>query len=100
MNPWNLIGSAKLLGGATVVIVLWFGYGTIQSVINRYTSMSGELERISKENTLLKSRLESYNLRIDRRDQAINSSSCAEDIKDKIKHPDKIEPPFNPFKPK
>lgn len=91
---WGL----RLIPVALIAIVFYFGWTNVQSVVDRYTAMSGKIERLSHENALLTSRLSSYNLRIARRDDAIAASKCATDIKRWIAHPEDLPQKFDPFK--
>ena len=95
---WALVPSQfKLAGLAGLGIVVWFAYGTVQSVIDRYSNMASQNESLSHTNSLLTSRLASYNLRIERRDEAIQASKCAVQIDHWVHHPDEIPKPFSPF---
>ena len=91
---WGL----RLMPVGIVAILFYFGWTNVQSVVDRYTSMSGTIEKLSHENELYKSRLNSYNLRIARRDDAIAASKCATDIKRWIAHPEDLPQKFDPFK--
>ena len=91
---WGL----RLLPVGLLAILFYFGWTNVQSIITRYTEMSGTIERLDHENKLLSSRLNSYNLRIARRDDAIAASKCATDIKRWISHPEDLPQKFDPFK--
>lgn len=83
--------------GVTGLIAL-YAWGAGSTVIDNYTTMSAKIERLSHENKLYKSRLESYNLRIERRDQAISASKCKAQINQWLRNPDQIPLPADPFK--
>jgi hypothetical protein len=94
----DLLSYGRMTIGAIGLIAVYLIYSTGQSIVTRYTTMSGIVEKLSHENALITSRLASYQQRIDRRDQAIEASRCSETIKDMVKHPDNIPTPFDPFK--
>lgn len=94
---FGILGWFRLGGLVVIAGLVYFAYANVQSVITRYTNMSGEITALTKENKLLKSRLDSYNLRISRRDDAINASKCKDQINKWVRHPDDIPQPFNPF---
>lgn len=93
---WLTMGP-RLIGLAVLALTVFFAWTNVQSVITRYTNMSGEIATLRREKNLLSSRLVSYNLRIARRDEAIAASKCADTIKRWVSHPDEIPKPFNPF---
>lgn len=93
----GLIGIPRLIGLLGIGAVAFFVWGNVQSVIDRYTDMSGKIATLERNNKLLTSRLDSYNLRISRRDEAIAASQCKEKIQYWLRHPDEIPKPFDPF---
>jgi hypothetical protein len=95
---FDILSYTKMTIGALGLLAVYLVYSTGQSIVTRYTTMSGTIEQLSHENKMITARLESYQQRIDRRDQAIAASRCSEIIKDMVKHPENIPTPFDPFK--
>ncbi len=95
-----LVGIPRLVGLLSLGAVAFFAWGTVQSVIDRYSEMGGKIATLERNNKLLTSRLDSYNLRISRRDEAIAASQCKDKIQYWLRHPDEIPKPFNPFAPR
>lgn len=93
----SLVGLPRLIGGGLLALVIWFAYDAVHTVIDNYTAMGAKIERLEHTNSLLTSRLDSYNLRIARRDEAIAASKCRATIQDWIKNPDKIPHKSDPF---
>jgi hypothetical protein len=84
-----------LILGAVGLFVISTGYGLVSNL----RDLSAKATQQEKTISLMEGRLESYKRMVDRRDDAINNSKCAEQIKDWVRNPDKLPPPFRPFDP-
>jgi len=74
------------------------GVGTFAwSYVDTYQRNLVELTQCRHSAMLFKQREESYKLRIERRDDAINASQCKATINHWVRNPDEIPQPFNPF---
>lgn len=94
LGIFGWIRLAGLLGVGFAGLLTW---SSVKDVIRNYSAMSATIERLEHDKALLESRLTSYNLRIERRDAAIDASRCKEQIKRWVTHPDETPKPFNPF---
>ena len=58
----SFIGIPRLIMYGGLALIAFVAWEESQSVIDRYTNMSAQIERLSHNNAMLTSRLESYNL--------------------------------------
>jgi hypothetical protein len=81
---------ATLFGG-------YFVYGVATNWLSEYGAANQKLAMCERDNRMLESRVKSWQLLKERRDEAIAASACKGQIEDWIKNPDEIPKPFNPF---
>ena len=62
-----LLPLTRLISLGSLSFVAFLAWTSIHSFLDKYTSMGGQIEKLSHTNELLNSRLASYNLRIQRR---------------------------------
>jgi len=91
LNWWQTIkyGGIALL----VIFVATFGW----AFVNNYSKMATEIAELKAELKKYDGRLASYKRMIERRDAAIDASTCKAQIKRWVSNPDEVPQKFDPF---
>jgi hypothetical protein len=87
----------RMLPYAALGLAIWFAYGWGSQIIQNYSDMAMQIERLERDKKLIDSRVESYKTLLARRDAAIAASTCKAKIEYLIKNPDKIPSTKSPF---
>lgn len=97
----NLLGFGwlKMAGIGILAGGVFFVYSWGSQIIDNYSAMSAKIATLQRDNALITSRVDSYKILLQRRDDAIAASRCAEAIQKMVKNPDTIPRKTDPFTP-
>lgn len=86
-----------LFSAAAVVAALFFLNTTLRGLGAEIAQKTEALDAVQRQMDLVMARERSHIRMIERRDAAINASTCKTQINRWIKNPDEVPQPFNPF---